>query len=130
MAPASSTPVGPPPTMTNVSRAARRAGSVSRSARSSESKMRRRIDVASSSVLSPGAILFPLIMTEVGMPRARGEYQRVVSGHSRAVLQRTVRCSESTPLTTPSKVVTSRRLRTRCRIGHAISEVASVAVPT
>ena len=40
MAPANSTPVGPPPTMAKVSSAARRAGSVSRSARSSDNNTR------------------------------------------------------------------------------------------
>ena len=54
-APASSTPVGPPPTRTKVSSSRRRAGSVSRSARSNAIKMRRLIVMASSSVLSPGA---------------------------------------------------------------------------
>ena len=54
-APASSTPVGPPPTMTNVSSRRRRSGSSSRSAVSNASSTRRRISSASSSVLSPGA---------------------------------------------------------------------------
>jgi len=54
-APASSTPVGPPPTSTNVSSRRRRAGSGSRSARSKASRIRRRISSASSRVFSPGA---------------------------------------------------------------------------
>ena len=54
-APASSTPVGPPPTITNVIQARRRSGSASRSAASKAMRMRRRISVASSMVLSPGA---------------------------------------------------------------------------
>ena len=54
-APASSTPVGPPPTMTNVSRRARKSGSVSRSAASKASRTRQRMSRASSSVLRPGA---------------------------------------------------------------------------
>jgi len=54
-APASSTPVGPPPTITKVSHAARRSGSISRSAASKASRMRRRMSRASSIVLSPGA---------------------------------------------------------------------------
>ena len=53
--PASSTPVGPPPTRTKVSSSCRLAGSLSRSARSNASSTRRRISSASSSVLSPGA---------------------------------------------------------------------------
>ncbi len=55
-APASSTPVGPPPTSTKVIHARRSAGSASRSAASKAIRIRRRISVASSSVLSPGAI--------------------------------------------------------------------------
>ena len=54
-APAISTPVGPPPMMTNVSSGRRRAGSGSRSARSNASSTRRRISSASSSVFRPGA---------------------------------------------------------------------------
>ena len=55
-APASSTPVGPPPTSTNVIHSRRRSGSASRSAASNAMRIRRRISVASSMVLSPGAI--------------------------------------------------------------------------
>jgi hypothetical protein len=54
-APASSTPVGPPPTMTNVIHPSRSSGTASRSAASKAMRMRRRISVASSMVLSPGA---------------------------------------------------------------------------
>ena len=53
-APAISTPVGPPPIMTNVSSRSRRTGSVSRSARSNASSTRRRMSSASSSVFRPG----------------------------------------------------------------------------
>ena len=53
--PASSTPVGPPPTSTNVIQARRRSSSASRSAASKAMRIRRRISVASSRVLSPGA---------------------------------------------------------------------------
>ena len=54
-APASSTPVGPPPTSTNVIHAAPRSGSASRSAASNAIRIRRRISMASSMVLRPGA---------------------------------------------------------------------------
>ena len=54
-APASSTPVGPPPTMTKVSSRRCLSGSVSRSAASNASSTRRRISSASSSVFKPGA---------------------------------------------------------------------------
>ena len=53
--PASSTPVGPPPTSTNVSSSRCRAASFSRSARSKASRIRRRISSASSSVFNPCA---------------------------------------------------------------------------
>ena len=55
IAPAISTPVGPPPITTNVSSSRCRPGSGSRSARSKASSTRRRIATASSSVFSPGA---------------------------------------------------------------------------
>jgi len=54
-APASSTPVGPPPMIAKVRSSRRRVGSPSSSAFSNATSNRRRIAVASSSVLSPGA---------------------------------------------------------------------------
>ena len=54
-APASSTPVGPPPTTTNVIHSCRTSGSASRSAASNAIRIRRRISNASSMVLRPGA---------------------------------------------------------------------------
>ncbi len=53
--PAISTPVGPPPITTKVSRARRRTGSLSSSASSKASSTRRRISKASASVFRPGA---------------------------------------------------------------------------
>ena len=53
--PASSTPVGPPPMITNSSQCACRTGSVSRSAASNAASMRRRMRSASPRVFSPGA---------------------------------------------------------------------------
>jgi len=55
MAPAISTPVGPPPITTKVISRARSSASSSFSARSKASRMRRRRPVASSNVFSPGA---------------------------------------------------------------------------
>ena len=55
MAPASSKPVGPPPTMMQVSFAARLAASGYISARSNERKSRERMKVASSTSFMPGA---------------------------------------------------------------------------
>ena len=55
IAPASSTPVGPPPTMTKVNSAARAAASLSVSARSNERSRRERMKVASSTSFMPGA---------------------------------------------------------------------------
>ena len=83
MAPASSTPVAPPPTITKVSHAARRAASLSRSARSKESRMRRRIEVASSSVFKPGRVRLPLVVAEIGVTRAGREHERVVADLAR-----------------------------------------------
>ena len=77
-APASSTPVGPPPTMTNVSRRRWTAGSVSRSAASNASSTCLLISSASSSVLRPGARAGPLGMPEVGVGRSGGDDQVVV----------------------------------------------------
>ena len=53
--PANSTPVGPPPTITNVRYAARSASSVAFSASSNAVRKRRRISIASSTFFSPGA---------------------------------------------------------------------------
>jgi len=55
MAPAISTPVGPPPTTTNVSSARRSASLFSISARSNAVRILARTRVASSIVLMPGA---------------------------------------------------------------------------
>jgi hypothetical protein len=55
MAPAISTPVGPPPITRKVVSARRAAGSSASSARSNAVRMRRRIAVASSIRFSPGA---------------------------------------------------------------------------
>ena len=55
IAPANSTPVGPPPTMIKVSQARCFSGSVSFYAASKAAKMRRLISKASSTVFKPGA---------------------------------------------------------------------------
>ena len=78
--PAISTPVGPAPTMANVSHAARAAGSCSSSAASKAARMRRRMSSAPSSVLSSGANAPPVLAPEVGVVRAGRDDQRVV-GH-------------------------------------------------
>ena len=54
-APASSTPVGPPPITTNVVQARRTSGDVSSSAASNARRIRRRMSSASPTVFSPGA---------------------------------------------------------------------------
>ena len=78
MAPASSTPVGPPPTMTKVRCAARSTGSGSISAVSNDSSMRERMKVASSTSFMPGAQLLPLVVPEIVIDRAGREDQVVV----------------------------------------------------
>ena len=55
IAPANSTPVGPPPTITKLNQARRFSGSVSFSAASNAPNIRRRISMASSTVFKPGA---------------------------------------------------------------------------
>ena len=76
--PASSTPVGPPPTITNVIQARRRASSVSRSATSKAIKHalpdRKRILQG----LQAGSMLGPIVMAEIGVRRARRQDQDVV----------------------------------------------------
>ena len=69
-APAISTPVGPPPTTTNVSFARRVASSCSSSASSNASSTRRRISVASSRSFSPGASCATVVLAEVGVRHA------------------------------------------------------------
>jgi len=79
MVPASSTPVGPAPTMTKVRSAARRSGSLSRSARSE-----RHQDAAPqrgwrpSSVFRPGAKRLPFVMAKVGVTCAGSENEGVI----------------------------------------------------
>ena len=77
-APAISTPVGPPPTITNVSSRRRSSGSGVRSATSKASSMRRRISVASSRLFSPGANFSQSGLAEVRVRRARGDDEVVV----------------------------------------------------
>ena len=77
-APASSMPVGPPPTITKVSRARRRAGSVSRSAASNAvqdapADLDRVVEV-----LEARREPLPVVATEVGVARAGREDQVVV----------------------------------------------------
>ena len=86
MVPAISTPVGPAPTMTKVSSAARRSGSVSRSARSKATRMRRRKRGGVFQRLQARRERLPLVMAEIGVTRAGGENQRVV-GHGVAVIE-------------------------------------------
>ena len=128
--PASSTPVGPPPTSTNVSSSCCRAASVSRSARSNASRMRRRISSASSSVFRPGRVLLPLGVAEVGVARA-GRDDQVVVVERRAVLQRDPALRRrSIALASPSSTRTFRARRRIQRIGAAMSPGDSVAVAT
>ena len=72
-APASSTPVGPPPTTTKVSHASRFAGSPSLSACSNASSIRLRIVVASSMLLRSGRVGRPFVSPERAVPSAGSE---------------------------------------------------------
>ena len=77
-APASSTPVGPPPTTTKVIHSDRRSGSASRSAASKAMRIRRRMVVASSIVLRPARVAGPVVVAEVLVTGAGRDDQRVV----------------------------------------------------
>ena len=84
--PASSTPVGPPPMMTKVSQACRRAGSVSRSA-SSKAKSTPAPDLQRIlQRLQPGGVALPVGVSEVGVVGAGGEDEVVVADRA-AVLE-------------------------------------------
>ena len=120
-APASSTPVGPAPTTTNVSQGCRRPASVSRSAISKASRMRERISVASSMVLSPGANALPVVVAEVVMGRARGDHQHVVV--ERAVAQQR-RAGSATSMSTTSP--SSTRVL-RCLLQHVAQRRGDLA---
>ncbi len=91
-APASSTPVGPPPTITKVSQARRFAGSGSRSARFEGQQDAAADAVASSMVLRPGASARPLVVAEVVVGGAGGDDQVVVGTSPSARMTR--RCGD------------------------------------
>ncbi len=130
MVPASSTPVGPPPMMTKVMSATALVGSVSRSALSKASRMRRRIVVGILQRLQARREGLPFVMAEIGVPRARRQHQRVVADRAAVLEQHALRLQYRRSTTVPSSVVTSFRLRSRCRTGQAISDVASEVVAT
>ena len=67
--PAISTPVGPPPTMTNVSSMRRRSTSLSRSASSNAVSNRRRISRRVFDRFQAGCERLPFRMAEVAVPR-------------------------------------------------------------
>ena len=129
-APASSTPVGPAPTMTKVSHARCRSGSVSRSAASNASSTRRRISSASSIVFRPGAFALPLGMAEVRMRRAGGDDEVVV--RELAVGQRddALAIGVDAPSRRRGCTLTFFCCRRIARIGAAMSLGFSAAVAT
>ena len=86
MVPASSTPVGPAPMMTKVSSAARRSGSVSRSARSKATRMPPPDRRGVLERLQARRERLPLVMAEIGVARAGREHQRVI-GNAVAVFE-------------------------------------------
>ena len=81
-APASSTPVGPPPTSTNVIHARRRSGSASRSAASKAIRIRRRISSRVLDRLQPGRDGRPFGVVEIGVVGAGRDDERVVGDRS------------------------------------------------
>ena len=99
--PAISTPVGPPPTTTNVSHARRFSGSSSSAAISNAPRIRPRISRASSIVFIPGRPARELVVTEVGLPGPGGDDQAVVGNREVLPVGRiavTVRASRSKPV--------------------------------
>ena len=128
-APASSTPVGPPPMITNVIHAWRWTGSASRSAASNAIRIRRRISVASSMVLRPGAY---------GAQSSWPKYAwwapvatiSVSYGTGPPSESRTSRFPASTSIASPSSTVVLRCLRKIERSGCAISPGDSAPVAT
>ncbi len=129
IAPASSTPVGPPPTRTKVSSARRRPGSVSRSAFSKARRMRRRISSASSSVFEP---------RRVRLPARRGRSRRGARRPRRSGSRKASRPSASTTSRAAASMPTASARRTRAfacrrrieRIGYAMSPGERAAVAT
>ena len=130
MAPASSTPVGPPPTITKVSSAARalRIGLAFRALQGQQNSAPDRGGVFQS--LEAGRVRLPFVVAEIGMPCPGGQHQRVVIQRAAVIEHHAAVLRCRLPVTAPSRVVTSLRLRIRWRMGQAISEVASDAVPT
>ena len=78
IAPAISTPVGPAPTRTNVSRSRWRLGSSSASACSNAPRILFRIATASARFFNPGAYFSKFVMAEVAVGRACRQNQVIV----------------------------------------------------
>ncbi len=132
MVPASSTPVGPATDDDEASSAPARSAGIALAVRPC-SKAEQDAPADRRGVLQrlqAGRERLPFVMAEIGVPRAGGEHQRVV-GDDRAIIQ-PARASprDRSRQRSPSSVVTSARSRRRCRIGRAISEVASDVVAT
>jgi hypothetical protein len=83
--PASSTPVGPAPTMTKVSSADRRPASFSISARSKASRMRAAERRGVFECFEALGVSFPFVVAEIGVPRPCRENERVVGDGSTVV---------------------------------------------
>ncbi len=112
MVPASSTPVGPAPTMTKVEqrRAPLRIGLALGALERDQNAPPQGGGVLER--LQAGRERLPFVMAEIGVPRAGGENQRVV-GQRVAVLDQHALAAGSTPVTVANRVVTSGRSRRR-----------------
>ena len=128
-APASSTPVGPPPMMANVSHARRFAASSSRSASSKAKRTRRRISRASSRLFSPGASSshsgWPKYVSCAPAATMRWSYWT----EPKSVNRRT-RLARSIEATSARITSVFRCRRSTTRIGAATSLGSSAAVAT
>src|SRR5215204_3447321 len=133
--PAISTPVGPAPTIANVNRAARRAGSASTSAASNAARILRRTSRALSSDFSSGASgrqsSWPKYeYSEPAAMMSTSYGTRIRSPLGAPGVTSTVCAATSNPVTSPRTTLTSRRrlkmarnqprLTTRTREEHAV----------
>ena len=128
-APASSTPVGPPPTTTNVIHSARRLATCSRSAASKAMRILRRICVASSIDLRPAANSRHLSCPkyEWRAPVATISVSYAIGPPSDSA---TSRRSGSRPMASPSSTVVFLFRRRMLRSGWAMSPGATAPVAT
>ena len=130
IAPASSTPVGPPPTTTNVSSRCRSRG-IGRALRRLQRRQHAPADLQRVvEVLEPGRERRPVVVAEVAGARAR-RHDQVVVGKRRPVVEPHA-CARRRRRPSPRRAAPTT-LRLPCsaaRIGYATSVAASPAIAT